>query len=173
VRHVVEMRSRLEKWYDAHGGAIFAYALNLTRCEADACDLVQEVFLRASKRTLPLLRKPRHYFLRATHHAFVDLVRRRSTRLAAAEGARELELFAPDSPSLSPEFAEHVTNALSVLPDEQRAIVHLKIWEEMTFREISSVLGISGNTAASRYRYALDKLRAELRPQKKEAHEPA
>jgi RNA polymerase sigma-70 factor (ECF subfamily) len=34
----------------------------------------------------------------------------------------------------------------------------------MTFAEIAGVLDISANTAASRYRYALDKLRDELRP---------
>ncbi|HEY0256091.1 MAG TPA: sigma-70 family RNA polymerase sigma factor, partial [Candidatus Methylacidiphilales bacterium] len=50
------------------------------------------------------------------------------------------------------------------LPAEQKAVVVLKIWEEMTFAEIAEVLEISANTAASRYRYALDKLRDELRP---------
>jgi RNA polymerase sigma-70 factor (ECF subfamily) len=42
--------------------------------------------------------------------------------------------------------------------------VHLKLWEELTFEEIAAALGISPNTAASRYRYAIDKLRDRLRP---------
>jgi RNA polymerase sigma-70 factor (ECF subfamily) len=50
------------------------------------------------------------------------------------------------------------------LPEEQRTVVHLKLWEEFTFDEIAAALGISANTAASRYRYGIDKLRARLRP---------
>ena len=50
------------------------------------------------------------------------------------------------------------------LPPEQRAVAHLKLWEGATFEEIAESLEISVNTAASRYRYALDKLRTRLRP---------
>jgi len=49
-------------------------------------------------------------------------------------------------------------------PEEQRAIVHLKLWEQMTFAQIAESLDIPANTAASRYRYGLDKLQALLRP---------
>ncbi|HEY0548818.1 MAG TPA: sigma factor-like helix-turn-helix DNA-binding protein, partial [Verrucomicrobiae bacterium] len=50
------------------------------------------------------------------------------------------------------------------LPTEQRAVAHLKLWEGLTFEVIAETLGISPNTAASRYRYAIDKLRERLRP---------
>jgi RNA polymerase sigma-70 factor (ECF subfamily) len=43
-------------------------------------------------------------------------------------------------------------------------VVHLKLWEELTFEEIAAALEIPPNTAASRYRYGLDKLRERLRP---------
>jgi RNA polymerase sigma-70 factor (ECF subfamily) len=42
--------------------------------------------------------------------------------------------------------------------------VHLKIWESLTFREIGAALGTPMHTAASRYRYAIDKLRTTIRP---------
>jgi RNA polymerase sigma-70 factor (ECF subfamily) len=40
----------------------------------------------------------------------------------------------------------------------------LKLWEGLTFDAIAEVLGLSLNTAASRYRYGLDKMRERLRP---------
>ena len=43
-------------------------------------------------------------------------------------------------------------------------MLHLKLWEGLTFEQIAGALGISPNTAASRYRYGLDKLRDRLRP---------
>ena len=48
--------------------------------------------------------------------------------------------------------------------DEQRTVAQLKLWEGLTFEEIAEAQDIPMNTAASRYRYALDKLRTLLRP---------
>ena len=53
---------------------------------------------------------------------------------------------------------------MAELPPGQRAVLHLKLWEDLTFDAIADALDLSPNTAASRYRYALDKLRARLRP---------
>ncbi|HTL18027.1 MAG TPA: sigma factor-like helix-turn-helix DNA-binding protein, partial [Patescibacteria group bacterium] len=61
-------------------------------------------------------------------------------------------------------FRRALSAALAELPAEQRAVVHLKVWEGMTFETIAELLDIPLNTAASRYRYGLDKLRARLRP---------
>ena len=66
----------------------------------------------------------------------------------------------PDEQSFHHALAE----ALGELPEEQRAIVHLKLWEDLTFQAIAELLDIPRNTAASRYRYGLDKLRVRLRP---------
>ncbi len=52
--------------------------------------------------------------------------------------------------------------ALARLPEDQREVLALKTEGELTFEEIGLVLGIPANTAASRYRYALEKLRAAL-----------
>ena len=56
---------------------------------------------------------------------------------------------------------------LAQLPELQREVIVLKIWHEHTFEEIGSLLEISPNTAAGRYRYGMKKLKACL---KGEAH---
>ncbi len=48
------------------------------------------------------------------------------------------------------------------LPEEQKEVIFMKVFDGLTFKEIGSACGISANTAASRYRYAVDKLRAAL-----------
>ncbi len=45
------------------------------------------------------------------------------------------------------------------LPEEQKEVIYLKVFDGLTFREIGSVCGVSANTAASRYRYGIEKLR--------------
>ena len=55
--------------------------------------------------------------------------------------------------------------AIRSLPVEQSEVVVLKIWEELTFVQIAEVLDVPPATAASRYRYAMQKLACELRSQ--------
>jgi RNA polymerase sigma-70 factor, ECF subfamily len=64
-----------------------------------------------------------------------------------------------ESSSDSTETALALQSALRVLPEEQREVVVLRIWGQLTFDEIAGVVDISPNTAASRYRYGLMKLK--------------
>ena len=50
-------------------------------------------------------------------------------------------------------------SALRMLPDEQREVLVLRIWGQLMFDEAAAVIGVSPNTAASRYRYGLAKLK--------------
>jgi RNA polymerase sigma-70 factor (ECF subfamily) len=158
----------LEHLYDAHAASLFGFALNLTRSEDDARDTLQQVFSRLAARPglLNGVRDERAFLLRMTHNAVVDLVRRHNARQRASEAlaAESAGLFAPTTDPDTAAFRAELEAALAELPAEQRAVVHLKLWEGLTFAAISQVLGIPLNTAASRYRYGLDKLRARLRP---------
>ena len=78
--------------------------------------------------------------------------------------AEAVNLFAAAPEPDEPAFREALSEALGELPPEQRAVVHLKLWEDLTFEHIAELLDIPLNTAASRYRYGLDKLRERLRP---------
>ena len=52
-----------------------------------------------------------------------------------------------------------LATSLPSLPAEQREVVVLKIWGDLTFDQIGEQLEISPNTAASRWRYAMEALR--------------
>jgi RNA polymerase sigma-70 factor (ECF subfamily) len=72
--------------------------------------------------------------------------------------------FAPADDPDEQAFRTALNQALDELPPDQRAVLHLKLWEGLTFEQIAGALEIPPNTAASRYRYGLDKLRDQLRP---------
>ena len=158
----------LGQLYDEHAAALFAFVLNLTRNEADTRDVLQEVFLKLARqpRRMEGVREMRAWLLRMAHRQAIDASRRRSSHDRAIEraAAEPAELFAPNEERWEQAFREAVASAMRELPEEQRAVVHLKLWEDMTFAEIAATLGIPANTAASRYRYALDKLGDLLRP---------
>ena len=158
----------LEYLYDEHASALFAFLLNLTRNETDTRDLLQEIFIKLASQPQLLhgVRDERSFLLRLAHNAAVDGIRRRNTRdrnydQLASECARVF----PPSPNVDEEaFRQALHDALGHLPAEQRAVIHLKLWEGLTFESIAEALGLPLNTAASRYRYGLDKLRERLRP---------
>jgi RNA polymerase sigma-70 factor (ECF subfamily) len=158
----------LERLYDAHAQALYAFILNLTRNEADTRDILQEVFLRLARDPgiIRRARDERRFLLRTAHNCAVDHFRRREAGSRAQENLQQqmAGLFeTAEDPDLNG-FRKAAEKGLGKLPIDQRTVIHLRLWEDMTFQEISELLDISINTAASRYRYGIDKLRAELRP---------
>ena len=158
----------IERLYDEHAQPLYAFLLNFTRDEADTRDLLQNIFVKLAREPnlLSGVRDERAFLLRLAHNAAVDLIRRRGARDRTKENFAS-EAVSPFAPASDPDekfFRDELAAALAELPAEQRAVVHLKLWEGLTFEEIAAALEISPNTAASRYRYGLDKLRARLRP---------
>ena len=158
----------LERLYDEHGQPLYAFLLNLTRDEADTRDLLQDIFVKLARdpNLLDGVRDERAFLIRLAHNAAIDLIRRRGTRAKTRDqfAAENISPFAPASDPDEQTFRATLAEALAELPPEQRAVVHLKLWERLSFEQIADALDIPLNTAASRYRYGLDKLRERLRP---------
>lgn len=162
------MPAEIERLYDEHAQALFAFLLNFTRDEDDTRDVLQEVFVKLARPPglLRGARNERAFLIRLAHNAAIDLMRRRGTRSRNHErfGVEKLSPFAATADPDEAAFREELSAALGELPPDQRAVVHLKLWEGLTFERIAEALDIPPNTAASRYRYGLDKLRDRLRP---------
>ena len=162
----------IERLYDEHAQCLFAFLLNFTRDEHDTRDLLQEIFVKIAREPhlLENVQNERAYLIRLARNAAIDFIRRRDTRERAGEdvAAEQVSIFAPSNDPDQEIFRKELSMALKRLPEEQGTIAYLKLWEGLTFEEIADILDISPNTAASRYRYALDKLRERLRPLYKE-----
>jgi RNA polymerase sigma-70 factor (ECF subfamily) len=158
----------LRRLYDEHAQPLYAFLLNLTRDEPDTRDLLQDIFIKLARDPdlLAGARNERAFLVRLAHNAAIDLIRRRGTRDKTREqfAAETISPFASGANPDEQTFRAALAGALAELPAEQRAVVHLKLWEGLTFDQIASALDIPLNTAASRYRYGLDKLRERLRP---------
>jgi len=158
----------IERLYDEHAQPLYAFLLNFTRDEADTRDLLQEIFVKLARepKLLAGVREERAFLIRLAHNAAVDLMRRRGTRDRTKENFAA-EMISPFATTNDPDekfYRDELAVALGELPEEQRAVVHLKLWEGLTFEKIAAALEVPPNTAASRYRYGLDKLRGRLRP---------
>jgi len=158
----------LERLYEVHAQALFAYLLNFTRNEQDTRDALQEIFVKLARNPAALrsARDERAFLIRLAHNAAIDLMRRRGTRDRTHErfGVENVSVFARSADPDEESFRTELGISMGELPPEQREVVHLKLWAGLTFEEIAAALEIPPNTAASRYRYGVDKLRELLRP---------
>jgi RNA polymerase sigma-70 factor, ECF subfamily len=152
-------RDDILRLYESHGRLLLAYGCSLLRDAAAAEDAVHQVFARLLRGDLTIQGAPAAYLCRAVRNVALNDRRGRSREAALDDHAAWLE--AP--PGLE-ETAFAIEQALTTLPPEQREVVVLHLWGQMTFHEIGDALEISPNTAASRYRYGLAKLRDVLKP---------
>src|SRR5579871_5919613 len=145
--------------YDRYGHALFRYAWTMLRSRHDAEDAVQEVFLgiARSREKLSGIENWRAYLFSSLRHAIARLASKR--KLESLPVGNELQTT---EAGVDAELSAALERGLAALPAEQRELISLKVDGELTFAEIAAVLEISPNTAASRYRYALEKLRAVI-----------
>jgi len=149
----------VRRLYEEHAPALLGYACALLGARASAEDVLHAVFLALIDEKKPLA-DPVPYVFRAVRNAALN-VRRQDVRLIPIEN--ESGWF--ESANGISESALAVQEALITLPDVQREVVVLHFWCGMTFVEIAALTHIRPNTAASRYRYGLSKLRELLRSQ--------
>ncbi len=152
-------------WFQRYGPKLLLCARQWTRSLADAEDVVQEAFVRFWRHQRGLGGEPQALLFTSVRRAAIDLARRNSRRSAREEHADGgLESTEPlfETPLEGDDRRAAIESALRQLPVEQREVLVLKIWGELTFDQIAAQLGIPPNTAASRYRYALGALRETL-----------
>lgn len=161
---VMENVATHEDWKSCFAEAapgLVLFARQFVRSLADAEDIVQEAFVKFWRKQHPI--DNRALLFATVRSTALDLLRRDARR-----ARREADALADAELSVAPQFdttsesQQALAAAIDRLPNEQREVLVMKIWNELTFAEIASVLGISQNTAASRYRYALAALKKNL-----------
>jgi len=149
-----------DQWLERHAPRLLLFARQQARCEADAQELVQEAVVEAWRLRVDAALPAAALVFGLIRRRAIDLARRndrRANREMISQETTTPEWFAPDVEDR--ERARLLQDALGQLPETQREVVTLKIWGELTFAEIAEALDIPANTAASRYRYALEELR--------------
>jgi RNA polymerase sigma-70 factor (ECF subfamily) len=151
-------------WLAAHGAALVLFARQWLPAVADAEDVVQEAFVRFW-RARQRADDPTAFLYACVRRSALDWLRSHRRRVAREVVVARNESIGDRLFVAGPERDERraaIEAALANLPEDQRTVLVLKVWGGLTFPQIAETLEIPANTAASRYRYALDKLRILL-----------
>ena len=145
--------------YDRLGPSLLRVAAMMLKSTTAAEDAVQDVFVQIVRHRdrLPQVEDLDAYVFAMLRHTVSRHLNRQHTE---QKYLREWASTQTEEKSVDP--TDNLEAALRALPAEQREVIALKIDGGLTFKQIGEILNVSQNTAASRYRYAIDKLRHSL-----------
>lgn len=153
-------------WFEEHGPRLLLFSRQQTRTEADAQDVLQDAMVRTWQKQEDGTPPPLPAVYAAIRRGAIDLARRVDRRVRRETGAmvEQAHVVWFERGLERDERNRQLERAVRQLASDQQEVLTLKLWSELTFEQIAETLEISPNTAASRYRYALQNLRRELIP---------
>ncbi len=161
----------LRRIYRKYGDYLLALAAALLKDVNAAEDVVHDVFCKfiESREELKLAGSLKSFLATCVVNLARDKLRARKSQTCdlGEAAARLLDTNEPEHDAIFGEQARDLNRAIAQLAYEQREVIMLHIRGGMKFREIAGLQGISINTAKSRYRYGLEKLRTLLSDQEK------
>lgn len=155
----------LEQILDSLGDKLFNYLTIKLSSSLDAEDVLQEVCFRLIryKVRFRLIRNPSAYVFRIARNEAIRFLENRKRNPETYHSVEERAKVIQDNlTGIENEVMNQVAEALALIPEDQREVIILRFFEELTLREIATVCGVSINTAASRFRYGMQKLRQLL-----------
>jgi RNA polymerase sigma-70 factor (ECF subfamily) len=153
--------------YLRHNDALYRYLLRLCKHRDNADDIFQEVWgkiIKAADRYRPTA-KFTTYLYRVAHNCFIDYLRRNKRHSHVAEIDADRQPNPGESPDMLTERSlarERLRLALQDLPEEQRDVFLLHEEVGLSLDEIAAVTDSNRETAKSRLRYAVNKLRVAI-----------
>ena len=167
ARLAADDSSALDMIWTHYASNLLGYLVSILCSRHDAEDALQEVFVTIARKrsAVATARKLKPYLFRLSRNIALNRIKRDKRRRERED--RALHWIEPVDNEGEDHRRAQLEAALAALPERQRAVIVLKHFREQTFRAIAEMLGISENTAGSRYRYGMAKLKdsiGEARP---------
>lgn len=151
---------------------VFTYLLYYVHNQEVAEDLFQDVFVRI----ITTLRNRKYtengkfasWVMRIAHNLVIDYFRQDRGDNFISNDETDYDLFVGDSQGLEDSIEQQmidrqtlkeISDLVSLLPDNQREVVLMRFYQDLSFKEIAEITGVSINTALGRMRYAIINLR--------------
>lgn len=156
-----------EVLYRRHNDSVYRYLLRLSLNHATAEDLYQEAWgkiVKARQSYRPTA-KFSTFLFRVAHNCFIDHVRRNKRHSAEIDVDPDLSPATDDAPEQITEkhlLRRRLNKLLAEIPPEQRDVFLLHEEAGLSIDEIAGITGVNRETAKSRLRYAMGKIKTAL-----------
>jgi RNA polymerase sigma-70 factor (ECF subfamily) len=169
-RYLAGNQSSLEKLIHRHKNRIFAYILMIVKEKELAEDLFQDTFIKVINTIRSGSYKEEGKFIqwamRIAHNLIIDHFRK-SKRIPTIENRDDFDIFEKvripvesiEERIITEQIHKDVKKLIDYLPKEQREVLVMRHYGDMSFKDIAEVTNVSINTALGRMRYALINLR--------------
>ncbi len=155
---------------DRHQERIYSYIYKYMNNRQAADDVFQDVFIKVIR----VLRSGKYneegkflpWVMRITHNLIIDVFRAQK-RMPTADGGEDFNIFDTikredlnvEETIVWEQIKGDVRELIEFLPEEQKTVLKMRHYCEMSFKEIAEETNVSINTALGRMRYALINLR--------------
>lgn len=155
---------------------VFSYILYLVQNEEQANDLFQDTYVKAisylQRGKYAATGKVSSWLIRIAHNIVMDNYRRKQTHNLVENGyENDLSNIASadilgssrESEYVHQQVLTDVKRLMNFLPENQKQVVYMRFFQDLSFKEIAEDTGVSINTALGRMRYALKNMRKMAR----------
>ena len=173
---VVSFRQGNDEAFDTllkrYESKIYSYIFYAVKNEEEANDLFQEVFMRViatiKSGRYNEMNKFASWLMRITHNQVIDYHRQNRSAQILSNDETEADLFSDASIAvdenreremIDQQTLSEIKQLITMLPQNQREVVLMRFYDELSFKEIAEKTGVSINTALGRMRYALINMR--------------
>lgn len=162
--------SSLETIIIRHERKIFSYIILIVKDKQLAEDIFQDTFIKV----INTLRAGSYneegkflpWVMRIAHNLVIDFFRK-SKRMPLVENSEEYDLFETlkifeetiEDKIITAQIHDDVRRLVEYLPEEQKQVLKMRHYQDMSFKDIADQTDVSINTALGRMRYALINLR--------------
>lgn len=155
-------KEAFEALYQQYAANLLLYINSMLRSRAEAEDVLQALFVQVWERLNEGKMEAENpvWLYKKARYLCLDTIRQRSRRVAREEAFAQQAYFEGNGlEGAGLEAKDLVEKLLLEGVKEQVEVIILKLWGGRTFEEIGDILAIAPNTAASRYRYGLERMR--------------
>jgi RNA polymerase sigma-70 factor (ECF subfamily) len=169
-KYLAGHESALEKLIHRHKNRIFAYILMVVKDKDLAEDLFQDTFIKVINTIRSGVYKEEGKFIqwvmRIAHNLIIDYFRK-AKRIPIVENNDEYDIFdkiripveSVEELLITEQIHKDVKKLIEYLPKEQKEVLIMRHYSDMSFKDIAETTNVSINTALGRMRYALINLR--------------
>lgn len=156
---------------DRYKDKLFAYIRFIIRNRELAEDIFQETFVKAivtlQKGSYSCSGKFGAWLTRIAHNLMIDYFRQERNENSISNDETDYDLFndkrfsdlTVEDEMVNEQTLQDVRRLVNELPDNQREVVFMRYYQDLSFKEIADITGVSINTALGRMRYALINIR--------------